>query len=356
MVKMRFDFLDGIRGLAALWVVLFHSMLFNGYATEKIKWSENIFLNILQKPLSIGHIAVAIFIVLSGFCLAIPIVNNDLNLKGGFKRYISRRAKRLIPPYYIALLLSGLLIFLFPILQEPHNTAWDNKLPVTIGSVVSHIGLFHNLNNSWIYKINGAHWSIATEWQIYWFFPLILFFWKKYNLLVSFSIITILALILYKIVPFAAPQFLILFFMGVVCCYYAFRSKSFNKINLPLSSVLLCAFFAFLIFRKTSPLIANITLGLFFSYFLYSCFVYKKTHHKTLFLLESKPMEFLGKISYSLYLIHGPFLALANLILLNNFDLTNDVKQIILFVFVIVFILPVSALFYHLVERRFLNN
>ncbi|WP_313376712.1 acyltransferase, partial [Chishuiella sp.] len=231
MKKIRFDFLDGIRGLAALWVVLFHSLLFNGDNTG-IKWSENFILNNIQKPLSIGHLAVSIFIVLSGFCLAIPVVNNGLELKGGFKRYIFRRAKRLIPPYYFALLLSLILILLFPLLQVANNTAWDSKIPVTIESIISHLLLIHNFKMDWIYKINGAHWSIATEWQIYWLFPLMLLLWRKTNVYVSFILFFLLSILLYKIISIAVPEFIILFFMGVICCYLSFNSKKNRNINL----------------------------------------------------------------------------------------------------------------------------
>lgn len=356
MNKIRFDFLDGIRGLAALWVVLYHSMLFNGHTTDGIKWSNNIFLNVFQKPLSIGALAVAVFIVLSGFCLAIPVVNNNLELKGGFKRYITRRAKRLIPPYYIALILSIALIYLFPLLQEPKNTAWDSKIPITFGALMSHIGLFHNLKLDWIFKLNGAHWSIATEWQIYWFFPLMLLLWRKYNVYISFIAIFLIAIVIRKIVPFAVPEFLVLFFMGVVCCYFSFRVSLYNRLNLPASIIALIGILMFFIFKKTSPLIMNLVVGFFFSYFLYASIIFKRLQGKKLFLLESKPVEHLGKISYSLYLVHGPFLALANIYLLENFDLSNDTRQLLLFAFVIVFILPLSTAFYHLVEKRFLNK
>ena len=44
------------------------------------------------------------------------------------------------------------------------------------GSLLSHLFLLHNLNASWIYDFNGTLWSIATEWQIYFVFALLLQF------------------------------------------------------------------------------------------------------------------------------------------------------------------------------------
>ncbi|CAD0224537.1 acyltransferase family protein [Chryseobacterium sp. JV274] len=356
-MKIRFEFLDGIRGISALWVVLYHSLLFNGYsAAHDIKWSNDLVLYFIQKATSIGHLAVSIFIVLSGFCLAIPVVNNNMEIKGGFKRYISRRAKRLIPPYYIALLLSGLMILCFPLLQTAQNTAWDSKIPVTFWSVISHIGLFHNLNSSWVYKINGAHWSIATEWQIYWLFPLMLILWKKTNKYVSFIIFALLALLLKKLIPMAKPEFIILFFMGVICCYLSFKKTTINKFLIPLAVILFIGSLSLFALLDINSFLMILITGVTFSFLLYSLVTYKKATGKSIIILESKPLEFLGKISYSLYLIHGPFLALINLYLLKNFELTDDIRQWVIFAFIFIFIIPITTIFYHLVEKRFLNK
>lgn len=96
--------------------------------------------------------------------------------------------------------------------------------------------------------------------------------------------------------------------------------------------------------------------GITFSFLLYALVTYKKSTGKSITILENKPLEFLGKISYSLYLIHGPFLAIINLYLLKNFELTNDTRQWIIFIFIFIFIIPVTTIFYNLVEKRFLNK
>lgn len=356
MNKIRFDFLDGIRGLSALWVVLFHSLLFNGMSDPQIKWSDNNLLFAIEKYLSLGHLAVAIFIILSGFCLAIPVMNNNMEFKGGLKRYITRRAKRLIPPYYIALALSILMILFIPILQVPMNTTWDSKIPLTYDNILAHVLLIHNLNDLWVFKINGAHWSVATEWHIYFLFPLMLLFWKRTNLYISFAIFAIFAYILTKIIPFAAPEFLILFFMGVICCYLSFKSTSTNKLLFSLSIIIFVFGLTIMLFRPLPHFYGNILNGATFSFLLYNLTSYKRVKRMKFPLLENKSSMFLGKISYSLYLIHGPILALLNLLLLKNYKLSDDTRQLILFIFVFVLILPLSTLFYHTVEKRFLNK
>lgn len=69
-----------------------------------------------------GHSAVATFIVLSGFSLMLPIArSSEETLKGGMLGYLKRRSLRILPPYYVALGLSLLLIALVPGL---HKTGW----------------------------------------------------------------------------------------------------------------------------------------------------------------------------------------------------------------------------------------
>jgi peptidoglycan/LPS O-acetylase OafA/YrhL len=122
---------------------------------------------VLKRAFSYGHYSVAVFIVLSGFCLALPVaLSPDRQLRGGFGRYIRRRALRILPPYFAALFLFIALIAVTPLLQTPAGTAWDSKIPMTKGAVLSHVALIHNVIPGLNYRIDGPMWSVATEWQI----------------------------------------------------------------------------------------------------------------------------------------------------------------------------------------------
>src|SRR5439155_8981431 len=91
--------LDGIRGLAALFVVVHHCwlMTFHGYPRNTGPgWLG---------PLLYGHFAVVVFITLSGFSLALSPARKGWDL-GGTKRFAQRRAWRILPPYWAALTFS----------------------------------------------------------------------------------------------------------------------------------------------------------------------------------------------------------------------------------------------------------
>src|SRR4051812_17292515 len=96
-------------------------------------------------------------------------------ISGGFRKYLGRRARRILPPYYAAMILSLLLLAVVPPQVRETSHWFDSMQPAfTPGVLVSHLLLVHNLDNSWVYRINAPFWSVATEWQIYFLFPLLL--------------------------------------------------------------------------------------------------------------------------------------------------------------------------------------
>ena len=83
--------LDGLRGLAALYVVLFHCWLlaFPGFPRN----SGPFWLGWLMY----GRLAVVFFLVLSGFSLALSPARKGWQ-QGGVARFLRRRAWRILPP------------------------------------------------------------------------------------------------------------------------------------------------------------------------------------------------------------------------------------------------------------------
>ncbi|TMA81997.1 MAG: acyltransferase [Deltaproteobacteria bacterium] len=148
-------FLDGVRGCAALYVVAHHAMLNLPPVASRID-------ALMRRAFALGHFSVDVFIVLSGFCLMLPVLRRPGNV--GLWPFIGRRAVRILPTYYVALLCSLLLIG--TVIGQPSGTHWDVSLPVTRRDVALHMMLMHDWSASSALRINHPFWSIAVEWKI----------------------------------------------------------------------------------------------------------------------------------------------------------------------------------------------
>ncbi len=327
--RLRLEYLDGLRGLAALYVVFFHIYMEINFRLDGgglphwllrcIGWMAH------------GHYAVAVFIVLSGYCLMLPVARSaDGKLRGGAWDYLKRRARRILPPYYAALILSLVLIAVVPEMGERHGTNWDWALPAfTPGVLWSHFLLVHNLSPDWFGKINPPMWSVATEWQIYFFFPaLLLPVWRRFGvtamLIAAFAVGIGLNLLFYPRLEPAAPWYIGLFALGMAGAVIGFASQSHLRAwreRVPwglLAALCVSAFVGAALFRPqwtTHYLGVDIVIGAGTICLILACTRCltrgtESQHFAVLRLLESRWVVELGTFSYSLYLVHAPLLAL----------------------------------------------
>jgi len=181
--RLHLDFLDGLRGFAALYVALSHTALLLSLETKQVPhWAS-----LALRPLAFGHYAVAIFIVLSGYCLMLPVaLAADKHLRGGWREYLLRRSRRILPPYYAALILSVLTMPLVTLVKRRAGVPLTESDFLTPGNVLSHLLLVHNWSYVYFQSIDGPLWSVATEWQIYFFLPFLLLpLWRRGGLAVT---------------------------------------------------------------------------------------------------------------------------------------------------------------------------
>lgn len=137
---------------------------------------------------------------------------------------------RILPPYYAALAVSLFSLATISILRRPSKTIWDDTLPgLDVGVIVSHALLVHNWVPEWAMQINGPLWSVATEWQIY-FFPLLLLpLWKRFGMLACIGGAAIVGygpqLFAREASNLAIPWHLVLFAFGVGAASLGFSSQ-----------------------------------------------------------------------------------------------------------------------------------
>lgn len=344
MKKERIDSLDSLRGISAFIVVVFHCLLsFNVFyeANYHYKFENNLVGLFTLTPLHTlwaGKEAVLLFFVLSGFVLMIPYTNNN---KPNYFSYMIKRICRIYLPYIIIMILSVVLTTLFwqsNNLEELSNTyqnRWDHE--VSLKAILAYLAMI-NFDTA---NVNGVVWTLFIEMKISLILPIFLITiaklnWKK-GLLVSVLINTIMLLTIeyvFKYLTFIPIKILFLFFNGTF--YYAYffiigailakQRKVFKKSSLSklVKWLMLIITLIFINSRWVSYL-ANTHLEHLENAFTVLGFVFlfilalgsKKFGN----ILTTKPLLFLGRISYSLYLIHIPVLMLTTIFFKNVFPL-----------------------------------
>lgn len=153
---------DGLRCLACLAVIIHH-------LSQKLRidvqplWIKNLYSFGLM-----GNVGVSIFFMLSGFLLSYPFWNHYLNNENfpNIKEYILRRAARIIPGFYIALIISTFLLIASNI---PVDHLWTRFIAgLTFTSSFHYITFFPS-------DIDGALWSISFEVFCYFLMPIFMY-------------------------------------------------------------------------------------------------------------------------------------------------------------------------------------
>lgn len=334
----RIDSLDSLRGIASLIVVIFHCLIsfpvFN-VANYKFQYANNFIKIFTITPIHTlwaGNEAVLLFFILSGFVLSIPFLNKK---EFNYLNYVVKRFFRIYMPYIILMLLSSLLVVWFSDYQnhismsQSYNNRWGH--PVTLKAIISYLIMF----NYDISNVNGVVWTLFHEMRISLLFPLIILTILKFNLKKAVVITFSSNILLYYItgiffkLPFGLlsdyiGSFQETFYYTTFFIFGGFLSRYKNEVGTRVANLnhikkyILLLISLFLINNRwlniinlknsqIKDLIAALGILLLFSLVLNS----KKLESS----LIKRPFIFLGKISYSLYLVHIPVLMMLSIYL-----------------------------------------
>ena len=366
------QFLDGIRAIAALYVLISHIWY-------QIWPAANPPFGYSQRPTGLtlaatswlyyGHFAVVVFIVLSGFCLMLPVIKNKVWLRGGVLEFFKRRSRRLLPPYYLALLLSLLLIYLF--INTKTGSQWDISIPVTAVGIVANALMLQDFIA--VTQINYVFWSLAVIWQLYLVFPLLVVCWRRLGglgttvmvALLSYSTVVILEIIQIQDIP---PQYIGLIFnfvLGMLAATIIFsEDRTWLQLRwqipweiilaiLSLSIILLTYIWGFDLVEANLAFIDTLCALATFSLILAAA---RPGRNLIRTVLSWRHLVFIGTFSYSLYLIHAPLIQLLWQYGLQPLHLGAIAEFGWLIGIGTPLILLVSYIFFYCCERPFLNQ
>lgn len=364
--RVRLDFIDGMRGIAAFYVMLGHAFKWAVLENGEISSSLSPTFVWATRGLMLTHYAVAVFIVLSGFCLMLPVVcAQDQALPGGLMGFAKRRARRILPPYYAALAFVLVFGFASDHFMKHANAGSVNK---STGSILSHVLLLHNLSAKYCVTLDGPMWSVAWEWQIYFLFALMLLpVWRRYGigwtLALAFSLgfLPLLALPGPSNFSWTCPWYVGLFALGMAAAVVMGKPGHYRLINSVLfqNSALLLLVSGLLLTLFLRPLwldhawIVDTVMGVFAALFILACANKANAngwHTMVVKGLESRSLMLLGAFSYSLYLVHYPILAKIHYVLEGHHF--SHYAQCIVMLFVGLPVCLFAAYLFHLAFER----
>ena len=343
--------LDGLRGIASLIVVLRHT-------SNAVFMPIDMRRTLLESPLAFlfnAQGAVQLFFVLSGYVLATSL-NRNKKWVDGLQFYV-KRVFRIYPPYIAAVLLAWLASQFYVSTPDGEGlTLWIRHsldLDISARQVLS-----STLFPGEAYGLVPQGWTLRVEMIFSVLMPFLLFFARRFH----WSLLVVAALLVFRL-PEALGDLRYAIDFGLGIALFLERERLGRVMALiprratPLVVLVGVWFFA-------SPMLlgwhepipgGNVLIGGFDpasivlmgigSAILVICAVYVPWMSLA---LSSRPIAFLGKISFSLYLLHRIFIALFAPHLAAPMTLFD---ALLLGALVLIVSIPTAALSYRFVER-----
>ena len=336
----------GLRAVAVLLVIAFHLGTFVAFDPSL---QSSYFLSFLHENLKAGFLGVDIFFVISGFLMTSIIFNKVLSPAQNISQtkaiwnFWKARAKRICP----ALLVAVIVFFLITVqLFEPHRfAAFAREVRYALVFISNFLysraeGYFAE---SSLEKVLLHTWSLAVEWQFYLIYPIVLvIFCRFFGLAKTKTFVlglTVVAALYTLLAPMSTKSYYMLqvrawelLLGGVVYLYPCTIQSSTVKKYLQLAGLVAVISSVFIAEQKpiwdfATPSIAVIGSALV---------IWSNCKN---ILLDNPVAQYLGNISYSLYIYHWPVLVILSLTLL-----LNPIAALAI-------IFALSCLSYHLVEK-----
>ncbi len=290
--------IDGLRTIAVLPVIFFHL----GFSAIKG-----------------GFYGVDVFFVISGYLITSLLLKDIQRGSFSLKEFWIRRVKRIMP----ALLFLVLVVLLvFPLLIFKGDLVYLVKDAVSAIFSYANFHAYFSLGDYWGNKAESSTflhaWSLSLEEQFYVFFPLFLFFLHKFNLSARKGIAAVIlfSLVLYIFGYYKNPD--LTFYMlpsrawelafGGVLATISYDSAKIRPVIAKSLAWLGLVLISLSYFLTTSGGISLISFLPVIGTVL--IIIFADANQGLGKMLSARPMVFVGKLSYSLYLWHWPIIVL----------------------------------------------
>lgn len=362
--KIYFPSLNGIRAIAAILVVWYH--------IEQIKSSNSVF-NISSFPFihKLGATGVTLFFVLSGFLITYLLYTEQKVTKNiSILQFYMRRILRIWPLYFLIIVLS--------LLYDIYINNWTYIHGFFSVKILLFVAFLPNVYTI-LFSASGFPtqlWSVGSEEQFYLIWPHLI----KRKIIKSLKSIVLLIVVIsflrfslkmlddeYSLVYGGVDLYnlgwrFLYFFrvdcmaVGAIAAFLYFNKIEFNKVLnfLYAKPIQLINLFLLVLILYVEPFLGifqDTVLAVLFAVIIINV----ATNKKSILNFEFPVFNFLGKISYGMYIYH-PLILIILVKFLKQQNLVNSISSnIILYTSVILFTVIVSYLSFKYFEKPFLN-
>lgn len=336
-IKNRLDYLDSIRGIAAILVVFYHIkdaiLKTGGVSAESI---DNLF-----DYIDLGRLGVVIFFITSGFVIPWSLKEGRPN---ELKKFMLKRFFRLYPAYWFSIIFSTAI----------GTTLFAGITVLSFYQVAVNFTMVHKFLG--IESVLGSYWTLHLE-LVFYLACMILFklglLHNSYNNCVLVVFFSFLAMLFGIIRYHWGLKLPIIFPLGLSCMFYGavLRDAILNdsKNSRTNCIILTGIYFILLYFSDTAYYQGGwgkwyLTHVVAFSIFFILTMVLR---------LHNPVFVFFGRVSYSLYLLHPIAIALIYLIIPDAY--WSSVSLFTLLCMVIPSATLLSWLSYKYIEIPFIN-
>ena len=339
--RLHLKGLNGLRAIAAISVVIAHIQL-HGFKFNYL-W-----------PRWLGTYSVTIFFTLSGFLITYLLLTERNKAPISIRKFYLRRILRIWPLYFAYLLIAVILIYI----QTPEKLTGLLPFYLFFAANVPNI-----LSTSLPYL--GHYWSLGVEEQFYLFWPWLIkkpvhVFKAMLIFLIIFFILRIIARYLYLKYGYFIPinalnhtrfDCMVIGGMGAYLCFT--KNKIFRWFMANRFTELICwTCFCLIAANKYNitpflnhQVVSLIALGIM---------VNLSFNDRAIISLENRFFDFLGRISYGIYVIH-PMVLIAVKNLLSPLHMSQGPESLIFFISVLLLTIGIAWLSYEFYEKRFLQ-
>ncbi|HVN16418.1 MAG TPA: acyltransferase [Anaerolineales bacterium] len=343
----RYDFIDALRGLAILPVILIH--------TTYIVQPGQPFLRLVAAN---GVYGVQLFYVVSALTLFLSIDQRKANESRPTLNFFIRRFFRIAPLFYLALIVYTLIYGTGPNYWTPDGVHWWQYL-------LSILFL-----NSWhpeaINAIIPIGWSIAVEMAFYWLIPFLHKMLKDVRSTLIFIVASLflqklLAVTLNPILRQVIPTYIVnsyfyfwlfaqlpVFGLGILAYQIARNPQSHRDPKLGVG-LLVTSLFLFLAFLNVSSYMDLIHPHVFFGIGFLGLTLALFFH--PIKILVNPIICWLGKVSYSLYLVHFILVVYIQKLIHVQLPFGKSTQFVLYYLAVVLISSAISAVTYRFIEK-----